>query len=300
MNRRPVAVGIASLSAILIVGFFVRDSVADAWRMAHAPEVPAAVGWQQVVETRPEVTIPDVTSTPIQTPDAEEQRESPTTSSAPASSPVFTTTPTPNTAPVEPFPPTNSELPTTINLAVPFTSQAPDGVWNALHEDACEEAAVYMVIRYYQGATETVIAVEEANAELERVVQLETSMGLGVSISAQEVVDTVEAGYDGFRAELVTNPTVDDLKQLLADGHPVIVPAAGRQLGNPNFSGEGPLYHMYTLRGYTEEGFITNEPGTRLGRNYFYSTNTVMNAIRDWNGGDVYNGARVVIVIYPE
>jgi len=77
------------------------------------------------------------------------------------------------------------------------------------------------------------------------------------------------------------------------------VPAAGRELGNPNFTDPGPLYHMLVVRGYTENNFITNDVGTRKGENYQYKYDVLMNAIHDWNGGDVNNGQRVVIVAWP-
>jgi len=54
---------------------------------------------------------------------------------------------------------------------------------------------------------------------------------------------------------------------------------------------------MLLLKGYTSDGeFITNDPGTRNGRNYVYKQAVLMAAIHDWNGGDVMNGVPVVIV----
>ena len=77
------------------------------------------------------------------------------------------------------------------------------------------------------------------------------------------------------------------------------MPAAGRELGNPNFTGEGPLYHMYVIRGYTADTFITNDPGTRNGENYIYAIDVVMNSIGDWNNGDPTNGAKRIFYIEP-
>ncbi|KKR45570.1 MAG: hypothetical protein UT82_C0026G0013, partial [Parcubacteria group bacterium GW2011_GWB1_40_14] len=92
--------------------------------------------------------------------------------------------------------------------------------------------------------------------------------------------------------------TVDTIKRELAAGNPIIVPAAGRELGNPYFTSPGPLYHMLVIRGYTsDDKFITNDPGTRRGEEYTYKFDILMNAIHDWNGGDVINGKKVIIVL---
>ncbi len=285
MNRRLAAIIGVGVAAVGVVLFFSRGAIRETWRTSTAPELPAAVSWQEVkpevVEVEEEVVVEPITGgVPAPRLETEQVDE-------PVSTPV-------------PVQENTEEAPVReINLTVPFTSQAPFGVWDEMHEETCEEAAVFMVVRYYQGATQTVIDPAEADQELYRLVALEESIGMGLSISAEQTKRVIEAAYPTFRAELVFDPTVDDLKALLAAGHPVVVPTAGRELGNPNFSGEGPLYHMYVLRGYTEDGFISNDPGTRLGREYFYSTSVVMDAIRDWNHGDVYSGARVVIVIYP-
>jgi len=92
---------------------------------------------------------------------------------------------------------------------------------------------------------------------------------------------------------------VEDIKRQLVAGRPVIVPSAGRLLGNPFYNQPGPIYHMLVLRGYTKTKFITNDPGTRRGEGYQYSFDVVMQAMRDWNNGDVLNGRKVVLVIYP-
>lgn len=185
--------------------------------------------------------------------------------------------------------------PAEFNLAVPFTSQAPSGNWNPLFEDACEEASFLMVQKFYAGeANDLPIAATEE--ELQQMVAWQTARGLGPSIAAAEFLTFIE-GYAGLTGEIIDNPTPEQLRAAIRAGQPVIVPAAGRRLGNPYFSGEGPLYHMLVLRGYTADGFIVNEPGTRHGKGYFYPTNTLMNAIGDWNGGDPENGAKRVITV---
>jgi len=93
--------------------------------------------------------------------------------------------------------------------------------------------------------------------------------------------------------------SVNDLKRAVANGYPVIVPASGKELPNPNFRNGGPLYHMLVVKGYTADRIITNDPGTHLGADFTYTYDGLMNAAHDWNGGDVTHGAPVMIIILP-
>lgn len=221
--------------------------------------------------------------------------------------PIPTPTPEPSPTPVQPIvtPPASTTGPTqpvTLNLAVPFTSQAPTGVWDALHEDACEEASIYMVHEYFGGvaATSKIDPVTADTVITAMVNYGETKLGDGLSIDAKQVVALITSYYPTFTATIVDNPTISDIKAAINAGHPVIVPAAGRLLGNPNFTGSGPLYHMLVIRGYDATNFITNDPGTRLGQNYNYDIDVLMAAIHDWNNGDVMNGAARVIIMTPK
>lgn len=186
-------------------------------------------------------------------------------------------------------------LPDAINLAVPFTSQAPLGIWDEFTEETCEEASFLMVYEYYQGASEGSIDPTAADTDFRAMVATEENLGFGPSISSMQFISFAQA-YNGTAARIVENPSVDDLRALLAAGHPIIIPAFGRNLGNPFFTGEGPLYHMLVLRGYTPTTFITNDPGTRHGENYQYATEVLMNSIGDWDGDSPDGGTRVIVL----
>jgi len=194
----------------------------------------------------------------------------------------------------------DSDLPTEFNLAVPFTSQAPTSNWDMVHEETCEEAALYMVDEFYKGTPAGQISTATAEENLMKIVEFEKALfGFFESTTATQIAVLAEQMYGYEKVEVISGPTIDDLKKQLVAGHPVIVPTAGRLLGNPNFTGEGPLYHALVLKGYTETTFVTNDPGTRHGADYQYDFAVVMEATHDWNGGDVLNGAKVVVVIYP-
>lgn len=183
-----------------------------------------------------------------------------------------------------------------VNWDVPFTSQAPFANWDELHGEACEEASVLMVMRYFQGRP--IGSAEEADSDIVQLVQDNEALGFPVDDTAAEIIVLLKDQDPSLHASLLHDPTVDDIKKVLSEGKLVIVPAAGQQLGNPYFTPPGPVYHMLVIRGYTEHGYvITNDPGTKRGEEYVYSWDVFMDAIHDWNGGDVANGAKVVVVV---
>jgi len=87
-----------------------------------------------------------------------------------------------------------------------------------------------------------------------------------------------------------------NIKKEIAAGHPVIVPAAGKVLPNPNFTNGGPNYHMLLIIGYDQTDFITNDPGTRNGKNFRYTYDGLINAIHDWNPNNILDGRKAVLV----
>ncbi|OHA46941.1 MAG: hypothetical protein A3A80_00860 [Candidatus Terrybacteria bacterium RIFCSPLOWO2_01_FULL_44_24] len=190
-----------------------------------------------------------------------------------------------------------SPPPKSLNLDVPFTSQAPFAIWDEVHNEACEEASMMMVAKYKQGVS--INSPEAADQELLQIVKFENEqLGFYKDTTAQETLNIARGFYAFKKSRLIYNPSVDDIKNELAAGNPVIAPAAGRILPNPYFKSPGPLYHMLVIRGYTADGkFITNDPGTRRGEGFTYTYDSLMNAIHDWNGGDVLNGQRVIIVL---
>lgn len=188
-----------------------------------------------------------------------------------------------------------SHLPPSIHLAVPFTSQAPEKNWDQPWQDACEEAAILMVDAYYEGYGLSPLFAKD---ELLKLLAYENQFGWGGSIDIEKIKQAFDYWtlVSGLTSSIVENPTVDDIKVQLAQGNPVLVVADGKVLPNPNFRNGGPAYHALVVRGYTEDSFITNDPGTQFGENFLYSYDDLMNSIRDWNEGDVSRGRRVILV----
>ena len=205
-----------------------------------------------------------------------------------------TNVPINNNVNVEPEP---IVLPDEINLDVPFTSQAPHSNWDLPYQEACEEASAITVHYYYQGKTFTK---DIADQEILDLVDWQNNyFGDYLDTTAVETADMIKEYWGYEKVELIYDPTIEDIKTQIASGRPVIIPSAGRELGNPNFTSPGPIYHMLVVRGYTESKFITNDVGTRNGENYQYDYDVLMDAIHDWNDGDVNNGQRVIVVPWP-
>ncbi len=201
--------------------------------------------------------------------------------------------------PVEPFSSgTRSETVSrsAVNWDVPFTSQAPHAVWDSFHEEACEEASVLMVLRYFSGRP--ILGPDDAERSIRHLASINTVLGYGVDDSAEDIVAFLGSQDSSLSITIYRNPSISDLQDSLSAGSLIIVPAMGQQLHNPYFQTPGPRYHMLVLRGYTSDGYvITNDPGTRHGEQYAYRWDTLVNAIHDWNGGEVESGEKVVIVV---
>lgn len=268
-------IGLILVSFVFIVG------TAWAWRNFSARPVQGA---------RPTVPVTTVTRpTPVPKPIAP----------APAPQPIPQPSPTPTIPPPTPTPnPTSAVLPARVNLAVPFTSQAPEKNWSQPWQDACEEAAILMMDGYEKKYGTSPLFAKD---EIIKMVAWEEARGWGLSIEIEKIKQIFDEylGYSTSDAKtvIVENPTIEQLKQFIAAGRPVYVVADGKALKNPHFQNGGPEYHALVIRGYTEKTFITNDPGTQFGENYEYPYDRLMNAIRDWNGGDVKSGRRTVLVI---
>lgn len=185
-----------------------------------------------------------------------------------------------------------------MNLDVPFTSQAPFEDWELPFKEACEEAALLMVDSFYKGATLTKQGATNAIIALTNFQQ--SRFGYYEDTIAEETA-TVAREYFGYKkVKVVPGPlTADAIKKEIAQGHPVILPMAGRLLGNIYYRRPGPYYHMLVVKGYTTTEFITNDPGTKRGQNYRYPYDTLLNAVHDFHLTDITNAPQMMIVIYP-
>ncbi len=190
-------------------------------------------------------------------------------------------------------------LPKSVYLPVPFLCQAPHGNWKQPWQDACEEAAVLMAIHYVRNYP---LDKESGNQELLGMVGYqEQRWGGHHDLAAQQTARLIKEYYRYDKISVVYDITVEDIKKELAAGNVVITPMAGRLLGNPYYTPPGPAYHYMLFKGYDDERgeFITNDPGTRRGRDYRYKYAVAYNAIHDWTGSKetIARGKKAMIVV---
>ncbi|MDO8686754.1 MAG: C39 family peptidase [Candidatus Berkelbacteria bacterium] len=189
---------------------------------------------------------------------------------------------------------TKDELPKETFIKVPFGVQAPFANWDALHEEACEEASLIMMNHFLKNTS--IDSQEQMEKEIQDLIKWETNHGYKQDVTIKELAQIAKVYYGFSNATAKYDISVDDIKQELASGHPVIIPAAGKILPNPNFRNGGPNYHMLVLTGYDYRGFITNDPGTRNGENFRYSYESLFNAIHDYNSKNMFLGPKAYLV----
>jgi hypothetical protein len=185
-------------------------------------------------------------------------------------------------------------LPDKYSIKVPFTTQAPLVNWDSAHEEACEEASLIMVHHYIDKTT--IISKESAETEIQNLLTYEAENNFAVDVTVKELNQIAKGYYSLNSGRVVTDATIDKIKTEIAANRPVIIPAAGKMLGNPNFQNGGPNYHMLVVVGYEGNEFIMNDPGTRKGENYRYKQDILFAAIHDWNKDDINIGAKNFLV----
>lgn len=185
--------------------------------------------------------------------------------------------------------PKSEVLPASVNIAMPFYTQAPFSNWDYPWQEACEEASIALVANIYLEKNWTR---EEFNDELLRLVDYEMqTFGAYEHTSVAQTVQMIEDNY-GLKTVVHDNPSYEDLQTALASGHLIVAPFAGKLLGNPNFKNGGPTYHMIVIKGYdaAKNQVVTHDVGTRNGEDYVYTWSVIQNALHDWNDGDITLG----------
>ncbi len=192
-----------------------------------------------------------------------------------------------------------AEIPKKVQLNIPFLCQAPHGNWAQPWQDACEEAAVIMAIHYIKDSP---LDKEGGNQEILGMVNYqELKYGGHHDLTAQKTAQLMKEYYKFNDYKVIYEFTIEDIKNELAKGNVVIAPMAGRLVGNRYYTAPGPAYHFMLFKGYDDNRgeFITNDPGTKRGKDFRYKYRVAFNAIHDWNGTkeNIDQGRKAMIVI---
>lgn len=216
-------------------------------------------------------------------------RTTPAATATPAPTPVPKATPTP--AP-----------PATAQLAVPYTEQAVNGVWNADNEHWCTAAATVMLEHFYTGDTEQVIPATTANGQMAQVIAQDRSTYPGVlELPLPDVEHTAAAVY-GMRGT-IEPMSFAAMEVSVAAGHPVILAVMthglpGGQAIAPYYSA-GNQHHVILITGYNaaNQTVTTNDPGFWQGRSYVYSWSTLQ--VASAQEGAIYDPAGTMLILTP-
>ncbi len=218
-----------------------------------------------------------------------------TTTQSPAASPQ-TETRTKTEEPNSESQSKSEAVPDALNLKAPFYAQAPTGNWDYPWQEACEEATVLLIANEYFSHQWTSA---QFNQQILTMVDWENKTFGDYKHTTMAQTDQMIHELLNLETKVHENPSLDTIKKILADGHFIVLPLAGQELGNPYFSNGGPVYHVVVAKGYTKDNqIITHDVGTKRGENYVYDWETINAALHDY-AEPITNGARRIIEVLP-
>lgn len=201
----------------------------------------------------------------------------PTPSPVPSPEPTVLLTPIPSPEP--------AEL-SKIILEVPYISEAPGGNFSGPWRNACEEASITMVEKYYLG--EKSVSVKEAENFMTMLFEKADELyGSNKNTDAAQTAEIIN-NYSSYRAVVITDPAIEEIKNELAQNRPVISLHRDFDLKNKNirFAPTLSSYHMMVIIGYDDETreFITNDPGDlKEGAGHRYGYDLFMASLHDYD-----------------
>lgn len=191
-----------------------------------------------------------------------------------------------------------------VNLAVPYTNEAPDDNWTGPWKNACEEASMVTAEKYYLG--QRTMTKAEAKAFMQMLFNQQDNLyGSNADSDAARTAYLIN-NFSSYGAVVKDNPTIEEIKAEINQRRPVISLHYGFDLKNKNipFLASGSSYHMMVIVGYDDlkKEFITNDPGDRKeGKNHRYGYSLFMNTLHDFSfKTKKANGPARVIFTYPK
>lgn len=174
-------------------------------------------------------------------------------------------------------------------LPVLYINEAPSGNWSGPWKNACEEASIAMVDYYYRGKRS--VSIREAEEYMTILFEKQNSLyGSNANSDAVQFKYLID-NFTSFNAQIVRNPTIEQIKEQIDLKHPVISLHYGFALENPNipFLRTGSSYHTMAIIGYDDAArqFIVNDDGDiKAGAGHRYGYELFMNSLHDYNYTD--------------
>lgn len=186
-------------------------------------------------------------------------------------------------------------IPESIQLDVPFYVQAPDNKRVLPRTETCEEASLVLAAYYIKWLS---LTKEQFKQEMLALIDVEKKLFNNyIDNTIAEIQQVYQSYYNDWTNKIIDNPTIEQIKEELAQWHIIVAPFAWRELKNPHFSGSGPRYHMLVIRWYDQTHFYTNDVGTLHGENFAYTHDIIIEAMHDLTDGDISQWAKRMLVI---
>jgi uncharacterized protein YvpB len=190
------------------------------------------------------------------------------------------------------------------SLTVPYTNEAPDDVWTGPWKNACEEASMAMVEKFYLG--KKTMSKTEAKSFMQMMFDKQNKLyGSNADSDVERTIRLIN-DFSSYGAASKNNPTIADIKAEIKAGRPVITPHYGFALKNKNipFLSTGSSYHMMVVVGYDDakKEFIVNDTGDRkAGKNHRYDYELFVKSLHDFDfKTKKANGPARAIFTYPK
>jgi len=186
------------------------------------------------------------------------------------------------------FPLTTGAKTEIIKLPVPFIAEVIDGMWVAPWNNACEESAITMIDQYYLGVK--TISAQKSRDLIWPLFELQNKLfGKNNDTDAEQTARLANIKMS-FKATVVNDPTIEQIKEEIRQNRPVITMHYGFGLNNPalRFRRDGSSYHTLVLSGFDDEKseFIVQDSGNINGLDFRYKYDTIMNTLHDFNHAD--------------
>lgn len=189
-----------------------------------------------------------------------------------------------------------TDIPKELNLKAAFYPQAPYADWDLPWQEACEEASVLLVANEYLNKN---WSRAEFRDEILKLVEWEKETFGDYEHTSVDQTARILEEYLDLKTVIHENPTLEDVKSVLARGNFIVMTFAGKKLGNPNYRNGGPNYHALLVKGYkTGDKIITHDVGTRNGEDYVYSWTVIENALHDY-AEPIEDGEKRMIEVLP-